>query len=216
LSQLHSETPKGRRDQLRERLLDAAEEAISKHGLAGLKARHLAARAGCALGAIYTAFKDLDELILCVGARTLAQLEVALTAPKGADADLLRLARAYLAYARREEPRWRALFEHRLPLGAPLPSWFAQRRDNLFSLLEAPLADLAPHLPKKELRSHARTLFSAVHGVVLLGLEEKLAPTSAQALEAQLADFVAIVTAGLTGAKFPALVRPSSAQGGES
>ncbi len=54
------ENPKGRRDQMRERVLEAAEAVISTKGLAGLKARDIAARAACALGAIYTVFEDLD------------------------------------------------------------------------------------------------------------------------------------------------------------
>ena len=77
------EIPKGRRDQMRERVLEAAEAVISTKGLAGLKARDIAARAGCALGAIYTVFEDLDELILGVNQRTLARLEAALAAPNG-------------------------------------------------------------------------------------------------------------------------------------
>ena len=40
-----------------------------------MKARPLAEAAGCALGAIYTVFPDLDALILAVSARTLARLE---------------------------------------------------------------------------------------------------------------------------------------------
>lgn len=192
------ETPKSRKGQLRERIIDAAEAAIAAQGLAGLKARDIASRARCALGAIYTVFEDLDELILCVGARTLAQLEASMPAQQSDGCDLQRLAHAYLAYARKEEPRWRALFEHRLPPEKPLPPWYAQDRDRLFSLLEAPLARLAPSEDPAALKRRARTLFSAVHGVVLLGLEEKLAPTPAATLEAQLTEFVATVTAGLT------------------
>ncbi len=124
------EIPKGRRDQMRERVLDAAEAVISTKGLAGLMARDIAARAGCALGAIYTVFEDLDELILGVNQRTLARLEAAL-APRNTangEAELQRLARAYLGYARDQEPRWRALFEHRLPPEKPLPDWYARSR----------------------------------------------------------------------------------------
>ncbi len=193
------EIPKGRRDQMRERVLEAAEAVISTKGLAGLKARDIAARAGCALGAIYTVFEDLDELILGVNQRTLARLEAALAAPNGADgeAELQRLARAYLGYARDQEPRWRALFEHRLPPEKPLPDWYARDRDRLFALAEAPLASLLPNEEPAARKLRARTLFSAVHGVVLLGLEEKLAPTSSGTLEAQLREFVATVVRGL-------------------
>ncbi len=193
------ENPKGRRAQMRERVLEAAEAVISTKGLAGLKARDIAARAGCALGAIYTVFEDLDELILGVNQRTLARLEAALATPEEADgeAELQRLARAYLGYARDEEPRWRALFEHRLPPEKPLPDWYARDRDRLFALAEAPLASLLPNEEPAARKLRARTLFSAVHGVVLLGLEEKLAPTSSRTLEAQLREFVAMMARGL-------------------
>jgi AcrR family transcriptional regulator len=193
------EIPKGRRDQMRERVLDAAEAVISTKGLAGLKARDIAARAGCALGAIYTVFEDLDELILGVNQRTLARLEAAL-APRNTangEAELQRLARAYLGYARDQEPRWRALFEHRLPPEKPLPDWYARDLDRLFALAEAPLASLLPNEKPTARKLRARTLFSAVHGVVLLGLEEKLAPTSSGTLEAQLKEFVATMARGL-------------------
>jgi len=193
------ENPKGRRDQMRERVLEAAEAVISTKGLAGLKARDISARAGCALGAIYTVFEDLDELILGVNQRTLTRLEAALATPEGAygEPELQRLARAYLGYARDEEPRWRALFEHRLPPEKPLPDWYARDRDRLFALAEAPLASLLPNEEPPARKLRARTLFSAVHGVVLLGLEEKFAPTSSGTLEAQLREFVATMARGL-------------------
>jgi len=186
-----------RRDQLRERVLDAAEAAICAQGLSGLKARDVAKAAGCALGAIYMVFADLDELILSVNARTLARLEAALAAAEPSGDALLTLARVYLDFASREEPRWRALFEHRLPPQKPLPEWYARERDRLFVLLEAPLGRLLPQEPKERLRQRARTLFSAVHGVVLLGLDEKLAATTRGGLETELSRLIEVIEAGL-------------------
>jgi len=66
VSETRTEAGAQRRLKLRERLLEAARAAINARGLSGLKARDLAAETGCALGAIYTAFDDLDELILRV------------------------------------------------------------------------------------------------------------------------------------------------------
>ncbi len=189
-----------RRENLRERLLDAAEVVIGDKGLSALKARDLAERAGCALGAIYTAFHDLDELILQVNARTLSQLEQALATPHEVPKkkkELRRLALGYLHYARANEPRWRALFEHRMPPGKPLPNWYADERSRLFMLLEAPLARLLPHGDAESRRLKARMLFSAVHGITVLGLEEKLAPTPEAALDGQLSDFMDIFLRGL-------------------
>ncbi len=45
---------------LREALVSAAERTVAAQGLSGLRARDLAREAGCAVGAIYTVFPDLD------------------------------------------------------------------------------------------------------------------------------------------------------------
>jgi len=193
-----------RRDKLRDALIAAAEDAVTTRGLSGLKARDLAAAAGCALGAIYNVFDDLDELVLRVNQRTLAMLERALNAGEAAAdpaQELLRLARAYLAFARREEKRWRALFEHRLPPARDPPGWYVVDLDRLFGRLEAPLAHLLPKAEPAARAQLARTLFSAVHGVVTLGMEEKLAPTPAATLNAQLDGFVGMIAAGLAPRK---------------
>jgi AcrR family transcriptional regulator len=197
-----------RPDRLRERILDAAERTIAEKGLSGLKAREVAQAAGCALGAIYTVFADLDEVILQIGLRTLARLEKELSAPGEGDA-LERLALAYLAFARQETPSWRALFDFRLPPGVPLPDWFATERERLFTLLEAPLSRLLPNCAADEIKRRARTLFSAVHGIVALGLEEKLGESGAASLETELREFVLTHARGLaadeeTLAKTPA------------
>ena len=78
-----------------------------------------------------------------------------------------------------------------------MPAWFEQDRDRLFGLAEAPLGVLLRGEAPAERKLRARTLFSAVHGVVLLGLEEKLAPTSLPTLEAQLTEFIATMARGL-------------------
>ncbi len=189
-----------RRTQLRERLIEAAQEAIAAQGLAGLKARDLATAAGCALGAIYTAFDDLDELILRVNARTLARLEIALDRALGdaeAEQALQTMARTYLNFARAEEPSWRALFEHRLPPGVATPQWYVEARNRLFNRLDAPLSQLLPGTGHVARAAFARTLFSAVHGVVALGLEEKIAETPPKLLDEQLEKLVRILADGL-------------------
>src|SRR3954467_4934007 len=111
-----------RRDKLREALIDAAERTIETEGLQALRARDLAAEVGCAVGAIYNAVADLDELVYAVNARTLAALEKTFTAAgavgtaapsaDGAIAQFVRLALAYTDFADANRPRWRALFGH--------------------------------------------------------------------------------------------------------
>jgi AcrR family transcriptional regulator len=47
--------------------------------LRNLKAREIADKAGCALGAIYNLVEDMDEIVLRVGTRTLGRLDNALS-----------------------------------------------------------------------------------------------------------------------------------------
>src|SRR5438105_2770071 len=190
---------------LRERLIDAAERAIAANGLAGLRARDLARDVGCAVGTIYNVFEHLDELILCVGSRTLAVLGSVLEAarstrpygsPEDAAEDLARLAVAYLEFAAAHTVRWRALFEHRMSEGRPLPQWFVDRQHQLFAQAERPLVALLPDLDADARRILVRTLFSAVHGIVALGLEEKLVSLPYSDLRDQLAATVRAIATG--------------------
>ena len=193
------------REALRQRLVDIAERTISNRGLAALRARDLANEAGCALGAIYNVFEHIDELILRVGARTLTMLDTALASvgddtryrsPKAAEAALVRLSLAYLDFAVAHTFRWRALFEHRMPEQRRLPEWFVEQQQLLFARLETPLGILLPRLERSARRILARTLFSAVHGIVALGLEEKLVSLPMEELREQLTAAVRAITAG--------------------
>lgn len=173
---------------LREALLDAAERRIAAAGLGDLKARDLAQDAGCAIGAVYNVFKDLDALVLAVNMRTLDALEAALACESAGDpvARIGALADAYLSYAALNRPRWSALFEHRMAGGRPMPDWYRDRLAHLFAHVEAPLGALCPALDATGRASLARSLFSAVQGVVALGLDEKLGPMPETVLRAHV------------------------------
>ena len=200
-----------RRNELRERLIEEAERSIATRGLAGLKARDLAKEVGCALGAIYTVFPDLDAIIYEVNARTLAAFgrvfgRLERTEPIAAvdEADaaigrLVRLAVGYLDFAAKNQPRWRALFEHRMATDKRVvPDWYVERQRPLFLLVEKPLGALRPDFGEAERERFARTMFSAVHGVVILGLDEKLMPLPMPELREQVKQIVAALGAGLT------------------
>jgi AcrR family transcriptional regulator len=195
-----------RRQQLKNALISAAERTIENHGLGGLKARALAYRVGCAVGAIYNVVTDLDDLVFEVNSRTLAALERHLAAAEqaavaveaSAPVDrLVRLGTAYLAFAAAHTLRWRALFEHRPPLGKPMPDRYLDEQGKLFRLVEEPLGELQPHLSSKRRALVARSLFSAVHGVVMLGLEEKLQALPLESLREQVALIVSTIGRGM-------------------
>ena len=193
-----------RRRKLRDSLIAAAERTIDGEGLRGMKARELAVKVGCAVGAIYNVFDDLDDLIFAVNSLTLEQLEKTLTVAGGksdpqSDAihALTHLALAYTDYAAAHTRRWRALFDHRLPEGRAIPTWYKTNLARLFVYIEEPLRKLAPALPPERRALIARTLFSAVHGIVLIGLEEKLQSIPLATLREQAVLMVEAIARGL-------------------
>src|ERR1700755_1332003 len=117
-----------KREKQREDLIAAAEQSIAGKGLAGLKSRDLARDIGCSNGAVFNLVEDMDELVLRVGSRTLARLDVALTsaesegAPSPGDA-LGRVRVAYCDFAAKNIELGRALFEHRMVQNKPIPDW---------------------------------------------------------------------------------------------
>jgi AcrR family transcriptional regulator len=190
-------------------LIAAAEVAIAAGGLAAVRARDLAHTVGCALGAIYTVFPDLDALILAVNSRTLAMLGEHLSAVERggpwrvqpgeaiAVARLVALAHGYLAFADAHRPRWRALFSHHTPAGRPVPTWHVEEQMQLFRFIDAPLKEIVPHMDDEARALLARSLFSAVHGIVSLGLEEKLVAVPMAHLREQLTLVVVAAARGL-------------------
>ena len=197
-----------RKIDLKTRLIMAAEAEIADKGLLGLKARDVTQRAGCALGAIYNAVADLDELIMRVNSRTLERLGAALAPASGAgaaEAVTLALADAYAVFALENRRLWSALFEHRLPEGVEMPEWHRQEHDVLIARIVPPLHRLRPDLAEAEVHLRVRTLFGAVHGVVHLALQGRLVGVPEPLLRQEIA---ALVGALVLGAK---VARPGGA-----
>ena len=183
-----------RRQAQLEALIDAAEKRICATGLASLKARDLAADIGVALGGLYNIVADMDALLLLISSRTLRRLGDAAEAATGhlpmatreaAVERLVAVAQTYLKFARDNLALWRMVFEVRLD--APLPDWAAQDQLRLFRHIAEPLAVIWPKLDTISRTVRARTLFAAVHGIITIGLEERLIAVPMQRLSDEIA-----------------------------
>ncbi|MEM9342166.1 MAG: TetR-like C-terminal domain-containing protein [Pseudomonadota bacterium] len=196
-----SNNTKTKRDELRQRLIDAAEDEIARLGMVGLKARSVTQTAGCALGALYNVVTDLDGLIILVNSRTIKRLsdkldEAGRTAktPEGA---LKALATAYVQFALSERNLWFAAFNHRLPDGQDLPDWHQAEYLALITHLTHPLGALLPGLSTETLALRAQTLFASVHGVVQLSLNGQFAGAPREVLQDEVQALVEALSLGL-------------------
>lgn len=169
-----------RKAKLRDRLIDAAEAQIVEGGLNTVKARDMAGKAECALGAIYNVFDDINDLVMAVNGRTFHKLgEVVSVAVENArdetpNDQLIAMSKAYLGFAAENMYLWRALFDLEMSSESKVPEWYLAELAQLFAHIGRPLALLFPELPRDELDLMVRALFSSVHGIVLLGLEKRI------------------------------------------
>ena len=197
-----------RRLALRDALIASATRIVGERGYQALRVRDLAQDVGCALGAIYNVFPDLDALIIAVKARTLDALDAEIDrrsgafgvrgmAPRAAAMEQLAgLARTYLAFATAHPRLWQALFEHRAA-DTNVPQSYVEQLGQILGHIERPLATLAPDASPENRRLFTHALFCAVHGIVALGLDEKLGPLSGDRLSWQVETVVRAAVQGL-------------------
>lgn len=174
------------REELREIALQAAEQLVAAHGLAGLSTRKIVARIGYTVGSLYLIFRNLDDLIAQMNERTLDALQERLqTAAAGhPPAVALRaLAQAYIAFALAETHRWLALYQHRMPEGQSVPESFVGKVEQMFDLVQKELALLGPRRSPADNALAARALWSGVHGICILGLDRKLETVGGRSIQ---------------------------------
>ena len=192
-----------RRAELRETLVTLAEAQIVQGGMATVKARELAAQAGCSVGAIYNVFPDMTALVMAVNLRTFlrigAEVAGAVTGFEAAPAErrLVLLARAYLGFADRNHHLWKALFDLEMPRDGDIPPEYAQALATLFDHIARPVRELFQELDEDAVQLMARTLFSSVHGIVSLGLQNRLSGVPLERVEAMIEALLLRVAKGV-------------------
>lgn len=182
-----------RRAALRTALIGIAERLIAANGYRALTARELAREAGCALGAIYTIFPDMDALVAEVNSRTAARLETAV-ADAFADAKthddpkaaLSLLGQTYFQFVLANRKLWSAIFELGLGSGKELPQRQINEHLHLMGHIVKPLRLLFPDESDERRILLAKSLFSAVHGIVSLGLQRRFVAVPPEEISGQI------------------------------
>lgn len=194
----------GYRDRLKITIVSVARDILCEDGLDALQARRIARSADCSVGTIYNLFGSLDLVIIAANAITLEELRTKLIEATqgvdGRDEKLEALARTYLNFSVERTAEWRALFEHRFTTKTPVPEWYLEAQAELFVLVESILERtiVEPHARKEA----ARGLFSAVHGVIALAMDEKLGAFDREATERQVVFIVKSVARGLDQVRY--------------
>ncbi|UPJ99830.1 TetR/AcrR family transcriptional regulator [Bradyrhizobium sp. 172] len=183
----------------RQQIVEIARSIIAAKGLKSLKVRDVADAAGCSVGSVYNEFGDFDGVILTVNRETVKELTVRLGQVPAEDPvrQFYGLAATYLEFFAEHANLLRSLFEHRMEDDRPYPDDILQMVMDAFALMHPPLVRLLPNAEDVQIALLSRTLFSAVHGIISLGLEERMVAVPPQMLRQQVDQFLDAHLAGL-------------------
>lgn len=166
------------REEIKEMALNAAMEVLEQEGAKGLSARKVASAIGYTVGTLYLVFKNQQEMVLQLNARTLDDMDEWLegrsshcTTPRDC---LVTLAGAYIDYAVAKSARWNLLFDTVVAEGEVLPEWYLSRLGRLFGRVERMLAPLKADHEAVEIERAARVLWASVHGICTLKIRHRL------------------------------------------
>jgi AcrR family transcriptional regulator len=192
-----------KRQAQRVRLIEAATEAIDSGGLSAFRVKEVAKNAGCSLGQVYTFFEDVDALVVAVNSRTITELDAYLGTHSLSRSDatpedvLASLAQSYLHFATRRRNAWAALFERSAASGKSAPDWHRAEHLALISRIVEPLEELLPEWSEEQIAALSLSMFSMVHGIVSVGLQETVVSVPVRQLERQLDTVVMALCRGL-------------------
>ncbi|KHA61325.1 TetR family transcriptional regulator [Vibrio variabilis] len=169
-----------RNDHTREQLialtLDTVKDFLEQNSYHELSLRKIANMIGYVPSTLVNVFGNYNLLLLHVVAQTLDELSEEAKNVVGGSVDhqtaLYQLAYCYHDFAQKHPHRWQLIFEHNMN-GEALPEWQSQRIDSMTGMLEHLLRVLAPERSEDEVLKASRVLWSGVHGITLLSVDDK-------------------------------------------
>ncbi len=164
------------RDQLIALTLNTVKRFLDEHSYHELSLRKIANMIGYVPSTLVNVFGSYNLLLLHAVAQTLdelsAEAQVVINQSQDPKEALYQLAYCYHDFAQRHPHRWQLIFAHNMN-GDKLPQWQSARIDNMTGMLEGLLRVLAPSRSDAEVLQASRVLWSGVHGITLLSVDDK-------------------------------------------
>jgi len=160
------------RAELEALIIAAGHALLAETGYAGFSAREVAKRVGYSVGTLYNVFESHDDLMLAINTRTFVEWAawIAGRLDQAGEDRIAVLVDSYFDFAAANRNLWMAIYDHRLPEGAPFPDRYAQDRRTLTVIVEREIARVLP--PERVDRAPAltRSLLATVHGHCVFAL----------------------------------------------
>ncbi|MFC0268886.1 TetR/AcrR family transcriptional regulator [Kushneria aurantia] len=172
-------------EELHASVMKACNAWLAENPVHTLSLRSIAREVGCAPSTLLKLYGSFNDLLQYVNLETLDGLRGRIeTLSMGTpDQRLGALADAYWQFARQYPYHWQLLFDYPLAQEGELDTRQGRMIETLFVWVESTLKEIRPGMDDGEARRLARTLWGSVHGLVQLGLNERLGYGEDQALE---------------------------------
>jgi AcrR family transcriptional regulator len=160
------------REQLRDMIVVEGHRQLAEVGFFHFSAREVAKRIGYSIGTLYNVFGNLDQLMLAINGMTLdLWRDYLLLRLDHASGDRLRtLVEAYFEFAIVNRHAWAALYDHRLPEGAPMPAFYSEKVRALTAIVIDEVAAALPPGKQTVAAQLTPSLLAGVHGHCVLTL----------------------------------------------
>ncbi|MDT8895130.1 TetR-like C-terminal domain-containing protein [Halomonas sp. I1] len=173
---------------LHAQVMAACDAWLQEHPVHTLSLRSLAREVGCAPSTLLKLYGSFNNLLQHVNIESLGRLRVAidpLLSDGSPEQRLKSLALAYWEFARQDPYRWQLLFDYPLAQEGELDRRQSDMIEALFLRVENTLKEHQPALDDMQARRLGRTLWGSVHGLVQLGLNERLGYWQSEPLEVE-------------------------------
>ncbi|MDR5859102.1 TetR/AcrR family transcriptional regulator [Halomonas eurihalina] len=173
---------------LHAQVMAACDAWLQERPVHTLSLRSLAREIGCAPSTLLKLYGSFNNLLQHVNIESLGRLRVAidpLLSDGTPEQRLKALALAYWEFARRDPYRWQLLFDYPLAQEGELDRRQSDMIEALFLRVENTLKEHQPALDDMQARRLGRTLWGSVHGLVQLGLNERLGYWQSEPLEVE-------------------------------
>ena len=186
---------------LHAKVMAACSEWLACRSVHQLSLRSLARDIGCAPSTLLKLYGSFGNLLQYVNIETLAILRSTVEARCNVPAEerLGVLAASYWSFAHDNPYRWELLFDYPLAQEGELDQRQNVAIEELFVVVHAALKEICPSLDEAVLSRMARTLWGSVHGLVQLGLNDRLGQWNGKAFNVPelLDQLLAMTLAGL-------------------
>ncbi|MCK5356159.1 MAG: TetR/AcrR family transcriptional regulator [Methyloprofundus sp.] len=156
--------------QIKQMVLEAAEEIIQEQGFSALKVRKIAMDIGYTVGSVYMVFANMNDLNMHIKARTWQKLLLHLEQSSGESIALVsieNMAVAYLDFTVLNKGLWCMLFEHQPPIDEQVPEWYLQALERVVEFVDQLMKQLNTSHSDAQIQQAAQALTASVQGVCM-------------------------------------------------